>query len=77
MPANSTVALFDGNDNLFYVKTTDGAGFPTIRAFKFEEVGTQMSVPSNDYVSRKEMEEYVQRIIQKSDTQQDESNAVG
>lgn len=25
MPANSTVALFDNNDDLMYIKTTDGA----------------------------------------------------
>ena len=31
MPPNSSVALFDSNEDIFYVKTTDGAGFPTIR----------------------------------------------
>ena len=38
MPANSTAALFDGSNDLFYLKVTDGAGFPTIRTFRFEEV---------------------------------------
>ena len=32
MAANSTVALFDSNEDIMYVKTTDGAGFGTIRA---------------------------------------------
>jgi hypothetical protein len=38
MPPNSTAALFDGNEPLFYVKSTDGGGFPTIKTFRFEEV---------------------------------------
>jgi len=54
MPPNSTVALFDGNEDLFYVKSTDGAGFPTIRTFRFEEVQPQ-PVPQPDYVTRDEL----------------------
>lgn len=77
MPANSTVALFDNNDDYMYVKTTDGAGFPTTRIFKFEEVqttqpGTQVQ---NDYISRdefesfkKEMMEYGKQFIQQEPT---------
>lgn len=38
MAPNSSAALFDGNEDIFYLKTTDGAGFPTIRKFKFEEI---------------------------------------
>lgn len=36
MPPNSTTALFDGNNDLMYIKTTDGAGFGTVRTFRFE-----------------------------------------
>jgi outer membrane receptor protein involved in Fe transport len=62
MRPNSTVALFDANNDYFYIKTTDGAGFPTIRTFKFDEVQpTQMSV-TNDYVSRAEFEELRKEI---------------
>lgn len=35
---NSSVALFDGNEDIFFFKSTDGAGFPTIRAFEFSEI---------------------------------------
>lgn len=67
MGPNSTVALFDGNDDIFYVKTTDGAGFPTIRSFKFEEVSpTQMPVTNENYVTKKEMEDYVKQLIQQA-----------
>ena len=38
MPPNSAVALFHESEDILYVKTTDGAGFPTIRTFKFQPV---------------------------------------
>lgn len=37
MPANSTSPLFDIDQDILYIKTTDGAGFPTIRTFEFTE----------------------------------------
>lgn len=33
MPPNSIAALFDLNDDILYIKTTDGAGFPTIETY--------------------------------------------
>ena len=44
MPPNSMMALFDANDDIFYFKTTDGGGFPTIKVFRFQEV--QPSTPA-------------------------------
>lgn len=38
MPPNSTAALFDGGQDIMYIKSTDGAGFPTIRTFSFQQV---------------------------------------
>lgn len=43
LPPNSSMPLFDGNEDVFYVKTTDGAGFPTIRTFRFVPVDEQPS----------------------------------
>lgn len=64
MPANSTTALFDSNDDVMYIKSTDGAGFPTIRTFRFEEMrGTAMSSPSDDYISRKEFEDFKKEML--------------
>ena len=31
LPPNSQMPLFDDKDDVLYIKTTDGAGFPTIR----------------------------------------------
>jgi hypothetical protein len=41
---NSAVALFDANEDIFYIKTTDGAGFPTIRSYKFAPIDMQNQI---------------------------------
>lgn len=65
MPANSTVALFDNNEDLMYIKTTDGAGFPTIRTFAFNEVvANNNPVPDNvDYVTRDEFNKLKEELL--------------
>ncbi len=52
MAPNSNAALFDSNNDVFYVKSTDGAGFPTIRAFSFKEINLQEN--HSNYVTRDE-----------------------
>lgn len=77
MPANSTVALFDSNDDVMYVKSTDGARFPSIRTFKFEEVTeTTKSEEKQDYISRKEFEEFKKELMDngKQSIQRSKSN---
>lgn len=64
MPANSTVALFDSNEDIMYIKTTDGAGFPSIRTFNFVEIKqNEKSSASQDYISRKEFEEFKKELM--------------
>lgn len=64
MPANSTVALFDSNEDIMYIKTTDGAGFPSIRTFSFTEVKEQNKpIPQVDYISREEFEEFKKELM--------------
>lgn len=64
MPANSTVALFDNNEDVMYIKTTDGAGFPTIRAFSFSEINTQSQTSQNiDYVTRDEFNQLKEELL--------------
>lgn len=62
MPPNSAVALFDGGQDVFYVKTTDGAGFPTIRAYTFAPLQGQAEHPAGDYVTRAEFDELKEMI---------------
>ena len=45
MPPNSTAALFDSGCDIMYIKTTDGAGFPTIRMFDFKLHDDPPAVP--------------------------------
>lgn len=64
MPANSTVSLFDANEDIMYIKNTDGAGFPSIRMFKFEEIKeTTKSKEKQDYISREEFEEFKKELM--------------
>lgn len=77
MNPNSTVALFDNNEDLFYVKSTDGAGFPTIRTFSFKETDNAQPVVNPEYASKeelntfkKEIVDYVKQFVQKSATKQ-------
>jgi hypothetical protein len=56
MQANSAVALFDNNEDVMYIKTTDGAGFPTVKAYAFTAVEERQTLPITEYVSRDEFE---------------------
>ena len=48
MPANSTVFLMDSTQDVFYKKTTDASGFPTLKAYKFSEIPiTTQDIASN------------------------------
>ena len=62
MPPNSAVALFDGGQDVFYVKTTDGAGFPTIRAYSFQPMEQAQAMGANEYVTRAEFEQLKEMI---------------
>lgn len=65
MAPNSTVALFDNNEDVMYIKTTDGAGFPTIRTFGFSEITTtnQQSTANIDYVTRDEFNKLKEELL--------------
>ena len=79
MGANSQVALFDANEDIFYVKCTDGAGFPTIRTFRFEEIQPSQigsNIEENDYISREEFEQFKKEMMEygKQSIQRSKSN---
>lgn len=62
MQPNSTVALFDSNEDIMYIKSTDGAGFPTIRTFGFSPI-EQPTNQGNDFISRAEFEQFKQEVL--------------
>lgn len=61
MPPNSTVPLFDANNDIMYIKTTDGAGFPSIRAFTFSAI-EEAQEPQTEYVPRPEFDKLVEQV---------------
>ena len=50
MPPDSVVPLFDADNDIMYIKSTDGAGFPTIRAFAFQPIENKPE-PARQYVT--------------------------
>lgn len=59
MPPNSVAPLFDSGSDIMYIKSTDDAGFPTIRAFSFAPLDNTPppQLPALDltqYVTREE-----------------------
>lgn len=82
MQPNSCTALFDGVEDYLYIKSTDGAGFPTIKTYRIEEV-SGIQQPVQDYVTRAEFEDlrkdvgayvkqYIQELKQGQNNQQQE-----
>lgn len=61
MMPNSSVVLFDGNEDIFYLKTTDAANYPTLRKFSFQPV-EQEPEKRADYVSRSEFDALVEKV---------------
>lgn len=62
MPANSKVPLFNANEDVFYIKTTDGAGFPELKAYAFHEV--PLDKVRTEYVTRDEFDQYKDIILE-------------
>ena len=61
MGANAAAVLFDANEDIFYKKITDGAGFASIEIYSYapaqKTTGGQGTMPVGDYVTRSEFEE--------------------
>lgn len=57
MPPNSSIPFFEEDNDVFYVKSTDGAGFPTIQKFNFSPADEPTAAPPRDYITRAEFEE--------------------
>lgn len=61
LPPNSSMPLFDRDSDMLYVKSTDAAGYPTLKAFRFEPVEAQEQ-PSQDYVTREDFDALTARV---------------
>lgn len=55
------VPLFDADNDIMYVKSTDGAGFPTIRAFAFQPIENP-TPQTQQYVTREEFNDTLAKL---------------
>lgn len=56
MGPNETAVLFDENADVFFFKTTDGAGYPTIRSFGYAPLQEQ-GAAELPYATKDELED--------------------
>lgn len=71
LPPNSRAILMDANEAIFYVKTTDDGGYPTVMEFTFkgpvqhnaQEAIEANAVDTSNMVSRAEFEEFKKMMI--------------
>lgn len=56
MPPNSEMPLFNSTGDVMYIKTTDGAGFPTIKICKVKEMQSTQDAEATEYVTRDELD---------------------
>ena len=62
LPPSSKMPLFDEHDDVLYLKTTDAAGYPTVKTFKFEPIEQTQGYAAQDYVTRDEYNELCERL---------------
>lgn len=62
---NSTIAIFDANEDVFYIKSTDVNNFPTIRRFRFYEESEQPKTSQADglYVTKEEFDKFKEEVL--------------
>lgn len=63
MPPNSVVPLFDSDNDILYVKSTDGAGFPTIRTFAFTPLNQESAKQNAEFVTVEEFNQFKQEVL--------------
>ena len=63
----TSVLLMDSDDTVFYLKTADQSGMPSLRTFKYSEVTSQKSfnkTDQNNFVNREEFENFKNNILE-------------
>ena len=54
-PGGSTI-LMDSERPMFYIKSVDQSGMPSLRKFRFEEITEQQAVNPDQFITRDEFE---------------------
>ena len=73
MPPNSEIPLFDSTDDVIYLKTTDGAGFPTITICDVYKRG-DADADQGEYVTRDELDRAYRDLAEQLDRMRGEVN---
>lgn len=60
---NTEVVLFDANEDIFYIKTTDASNYPSIRAFKFTEIKNPGNPEADNYVTKEEFDRFKKELL--------------
>ena len=75
--ANARYALFDLNDDVFYIKETDSSNFPTIRRFRFYEENEQKKEDAPQYVTMEEFEKFKMEVMDAQQSVRKQSSESG
>lgn len=64
LPANSTVAVFEDDDDIMYIISTDASNYPTLRRFRFVEEPDPSTVKAEDkYVTIEEFNKFKEEVL--------------
>lgn len=58
---NSRIALFDANEDIVYIKTTDAGGYPSVRTFRMTEISD--TPKETQYVTLEEFNKFKEELL--------------
>lgn len=61
---NAMVALFDANEDKFYLKVTDGAGYPTVETYRFAREKDAAPAAAPEFITRSEYDSFKSEIME-------------
>jgi hypothetical protein len=73
VPPNSVVPLFDDTQDVFYIKTTDSGGFPTLKGYRFSPIEDSPTQPAQG-LTRPEVEQIIREELAKYEQQSVSNN---
>lgn len=65
MRPNARTILLDGEQDMFYLLTSDATGMTSIKTYRFEEVPQPKPINANDYVTKDELKEVLNEFFTK------------
>ena len=69
--AGQSALLMDSEESVFFIKTADPAGMPTLRVFDYTERTQTAPTPKVEYVTREEFERAIADLMPKKKEKKD------